>query len=125
LLLNLKPGTRLVSNTFTMSEWQSDQTVSVGGPNCSSWCTAHLWIVPAKVAGTWQLGKDELKLEQTFQMVTGTLKTGAGSAAVTGKLNGNQITFKAGETEYTGKVSGEAMEGANKAGNWKATRTSK
>ncbi len=125
LLLNLKPGTRLVSNTFTMSEWQSDQTVSVGGPNCSSWCTAHLWIVPAKAAGRWQLGKDELKLEQTFQMVTGTLKTGAGSAAVTGKLNGDQITFKAGDTEYTGKVSGEAMEGASKAGNWKAMRTSK
>jgi SAM-dependent methyltransferase len=122
-LLNLKPGTRLVSNTFTMGEWVDDETATLGGPNCTAWCTAHLWIVPAKVAGTWQLGKDELKLDQTFQMVSGTLKTGAGSAAVTGKLNGDQITFKAGDTEYTGKVSGEAMEGASKAGNWKATRT--
>ena len=48
-ILNLKPGTRIVSNTFTMEDWQADQTATVED-DCTSWCTALLWIVPAKVA---------------------------------------------------------------------------
>src|SRR5215204_5040692 len=48
-VLDLKPGTRIVSNTFDMSDWKPDETASL--PGCNSWCTAHLWIVPAKVAG--------------------------------------------------------------------------
>src|SRR5712691_3443732 len=51
-ILDLKPGTRIVSNTFTMDEWTPDQTATVG-VDCSSWCTALFWIVPAKVGGTW------------------------------------------------------------------------
>src|SRR4026208_2057578 len=53
-ILNLKPGTRVVSNSFTMGEWTADETATVGA-GCSSWCTAYLWIVPAKVDGTWKL----------------------------------------------------------------------
>ncbi|HXF53748.1 MAG TPA: class I SAM-dependent methyltransferase [Hyphomicrobiaceae bacterium] len=128
-LLNLKPGTRLVSNTFTMGEWQSDETVSVGGGNCTSWCTAHLWIVPAKVAGTWQSPQGELKLEQMFQMVTGTLKSANGTTPVNGKLAGDRIVFMAGDAQYTGKVSGDSIEGISKAGGkevqWRATRAGK
>ena len=52
-ILNLKPGTRIVSNTFTMEDWMADETERVEG--CTSWCTALFWIVPAKVAGTWKL----------------------------------------------------------------------
>src|SRR5215204_1698158 len=70
-ILNLKPGTRIVSNTFTMEDWEADETQSVTG-DCSSWCTALLWIVPAKVEGTWQTPKGELKLTQEFQNISGT-----------------------------------------------------
>ena len=52
-ILDLKPGTRIASNTFDMGDWKPDETASL--PGCSSWCTAHLWIVPAKVEGTWKL----------------------------------------------------------------------
>ena len=79
-LLNLKPGTRVVSNSFTMGEWQADETANVKN-GCASYCTAYLWIVPAKVDGTWQLPQGELTLKQTFQMVSGTLKTGNNVAA--------------------------------------------
>src|SRR3954453_19789883 len=70
-ILNLKPGTRIVSNSFDMEEWKPDETAKVDG--CTNWCTAYLWIVPAKVDGTWKMPQGELTLKQTFQMVTGTL----------------------------------------------------
>src|SRR6201988_4220426 len=66
-ILNLKPGTRIVSNTFDMQEWKPDETIEAE-KGCTSWCTAYLWIVPAKVDGTWQLPQGELTLKQTFQM---------------------------------------------------------
>src|SRR5512145_2589184 len=78
-ILKMKPGTRVVSNTFTMEDWQPDQTETIGG-DCTSWCTAHLWIVPAQVQGTWQAGENALTLTQKFQKVEGTL----GSTAITG-----------------------------------------
>ncbi len=80
-LLNLKPGTRVVSNSFTMGEWQADETANVKN-GCASYCTAYLWIVPAKVDGTWQLPQGELMLKQEFQMVSGTLKTGNNAAPI-------------------------------------------
>src|SRR5690606_20325870 len=52
-LLDMKPGTRIVTNSFTMEDWEADQSETVTD-DCTSWCTAHLWIVPAKVEGTWQ-----------------------------------------------------------------------
>ena len=56
-ILNMTPGTRIVSNSFTMDDWQPDESQTIGG-DCTSWCTAHLWIVPAKVEGTWKLGAE-------------------------------------------------------------------
>src|ERR687895_292668 len=53
-LLALKPGTRIASNSFTMEDWEADESVTVSECD-SSWCTAHFWVVPAKVEGTWQL----------------------------------------------------------------------
>jgi len=114
-ILNLKPGTRIVSNSFDMEEWKPDQTENVEG--CSNWCTAHLWIVPAKVDGNWKLPQGELTIKQTFQMISGTLKNGNASSQISGKLNGDQISFSAGGTQYTGRVSGNTMEvsaGGNK-----------
>ncbi len=81
-ILDLKPGTRIVSNTFTMGEWKDDETATVEeSAGCSYYCTAHLWIVPAKVAGTWHSAQGDLTLKQEFQMVQGTLKSGANCAA--------------------------------------------
>ena len=122
-ILNLKPGTRIVSNTFTMGDWSADETATVKD-GCASYCTAHLWIVPAKVEGTWRMPQGELALKQTYQVVTGTLKSGNNTTAIAkGKLNGDQITFSAGGTEYSGRVSGNSIEGSSKPGSsWKATR---
>ena len=65
------PGTRIVSNSFDMGDWTPDQTIQAG-PECTSWCRAHLWIVPAKVQGTWKLPDGgELTLEQKYQVITG------------------------------------------------------
>ena len=114
-ILNLKPGTRIVSNTFTMGEWTTDETVSVGGDDCYNWCTALLWIVPAKVEGTWKLPDGELTLKQTFQTISGTLKSASGTAPVTGKLRGDQISFSGGGSEYTGRVAGNNIEGIARA----------
>ncbi len=120
--LALKPGTRIVNNTFGMGGWKPDETEKIEG-TCAQWCTALLNIVPAQVAGTWRVGTNDLTLTQEFQMVTGTL----GSTAIAeGRLHGDQITFKVDATEHTGSVSGDRIEGtATTAGgreSWTATR---
>ena len=128
-ILDLKPGTRVVSNSFTMGDWKADETATVS-EGCNSYCTAYLWIVPAKVGGRWQLPDGELTLKQSYQMVTGTLKSGSGTAQITGgKLNGDRISFSAGGAQYTGQVYGDNIEGAVKGGSsngtWSAKRTEK
>ena len=127
-ILDLKPGTRVVSNSFTMGDWKADETATVS-EGCNSYCTAYLWIVPAKVNGRWQLPDGELTLKQSYQMVTGTLKTGNVTAQITGgKLNGDRISFSAGGSQYTGQVNGDSIEGAVKGGSsgtWSARRASK
>jgi len=122
-ILDMKPGTRVVSNTFDMGDWKPDETFHLD--NCTSWCTAHLWIVPAKVEGTWKLPQGELTLKQTFQMITGTLKSGSNSTAVNGKLDGDQISFTAGAVQYAGRVNGNSMDGTTGNGKWTATRVGK
>ena len=98
-ILDLKPGTRIVSNTFTMGEWKDDETATVeDSAGCSYYCTAHLWIVPAKVSGNWRLGDGDLALKQEFQMIQGTLKSGTNSQSISnGRLRGDTITFNAGQ----------------------------
>jgi hypothetical protein len=127
-ILDLKPGTRIVSNTFTMGEWTADETATVN-EDCQSYCTALLWIVPAKVAGTWQLPQGTLNLKQTFQMISGTIRSGNVSTPITnGRLRGDQISFTAGGAQYTGRVNGNVIEGNVKGGtdsNWRATRAGK
>ena len=123
-LLDLKPGTRIVANSFDMRDWQPDQMARVGG-DCQSWCTAYLWIVPAKVEGTWKLGSDELKLKQRFQMLSGTLTVQGKSVGISnGKMEGERISFNLGGTHYSGRVNGEVMEGTAGAAKstWRAVR---
>jgi len=126
-ILEMKPGTRVVSNTFSMGDWEPDDKVEAP-PGCSSFCKASLWIVPAKVEGTWQMGQSELALEQKYQAISGTLKTGNVIAPITnGKMSGHRIAFTAGGTQYAGTVTGNnAIEGIGKTGageaRWQATR---
>jgi len=125
-LLDLKPGTRIVSNTFTMQDWLSDDTAMISAKD-TRWNTAFLWIVPAKVEGSWKLAEGELILIQKFQIISGTLKTGKKSVDISeGKLRGNEITFSADSDVYTGKVDSSKMEGmVSSRGNnnkWSATR---
>jgi SAM-dependent methyltransferase len=112
-ILEMKPGTRVVSNNFDMAEWEPDKTVNLGR-ECTSWCTAYLWIVPAKVEGKWQLPQGELDLEQEFQKVSGILLSKGSSTAVNGKLEGDKISFSAGKDQYTGHVNGNTISGIAK-----------
>jgi SAM-dependent methyltransferase len=118
--LDLKPGARIVANSFEIEGWEPDETARTAG-DCGSWCTAHLYIVPAKVTGTWRLPQGLLTLKQKFQMLSGTLWSGGTRTPIThGRLRGDQIKFTAGGTVFAGRVSGGAMHGAN--GAWSATR---
>lgn len=124
-LLELKPGTRIVTNTFTMGEWKPDLEVTID--ESSSWNTALLWIVPAKVEGTWKIGQDELTINQEFQKFYGTLKQDSKSSPVSeGNINGNNITFKVGGTVYTGHVNNNSILGTyttnNTKADWSATK---
>ena len=118
-ILDLKPGTRIVSNTFTMEAWEADQSETVS-EGCTSWCTALLWIVPAKVAGTWGMPQGALTLTQEFQKLSGTL----GSTPIAdGRMLGDEISFTAGGTRYTGKVAGTMIQGTlSTGGQWVATK---
>jgi len=122
-ILDLKPGTRIVSNTFDMADWKPDESATL--PGCNSWCTAHLWIVPAKVDGNWASPQGELTFKQTFQNISGTLKSADAVTPINGKLNGDQISFTAGNVTYTGRVNGSSMEGTAGGAKWNATRTGK
>ena len=124
-ILDMKPGIRVAANSFDMGDWQADQTARVDG-DCQAWCTAYLWIVPAKVAGTWKLANGELTLKQQYQTLTGTLIIGDRSMALSdGKMDGERISFSAGTIRYGGRVNGDVMEGTAGAAKsaWRASRT--
>ena len=123
--LSLKPGTRIVSNTFKIDDWVPDETV-LSSKDCTLWCELHLYIIPADAAGTWRLSSDklkgELKLEQKYQMLTGTLSAGGKVVPVSnGRLRGDTIRFAVGGVSYEGRVQSGTMTGAA-AGGWSAVR---
>jgi len=105
------PGTRIVLNTFDIPDWTPDATVKLDG--CQHWCTALLYVVPARVAGRWAVDGGTLELTQTFQMVTGTLTTADGARRVTGRLRGTALTLTpaGGGTPLTGTVQGDRIDG--------------
>lgn len=126
-LLAMKPGTRIVSNTFPMQEWHFDKAVYTGDES-NRWNTAYLWIVPAKVEGRWALSEGgEIVFRQAFQELTGSMAVGGESIKISGgRLRGNQITFHADGTIFSGLVAGDRIEGSYKAGGvtkkWSASR---
>ena len=119
---DLKPGTRIVANTFGIEGWTPEESTTIEG-DCTSWCTVLLYYVPAKVDGVWQTPKGELALKQEFQTVTGTL---AGVPLESVKLKGEHLAFTAGGAEYSGRVNGNSISGVVKTGGaqsaWTASR---
>ena len=136
-LLELKPGTRIVSNTYLLGEWQADDSTTAISfkslivplvekirrtlfdlpfeqpkDHCFFYCTAYLWHVPAKVGGRWQTTHGDLVLNQSFQIVSGSLANARDTTPITnGRLRGDEIAFKVGDAAYSGRVSGGRMEG--------------
>ncbi len=121
-VLDMRPGTRVVSHAFTMGDWEADRTESVAGSNQ----TIYLWIVPAKVAGSWTItplsgSPVTVTLNQQYQKFEG----GGGSVKVAkGSLRGDQISFalvdgSGASRDYTGRVMGDRIEGKG----WTAVRS--
>ena len=129
-ILDLKPGTRVVSHAFNMAEWEPDETANIEGRQ------AFLWLVPAKVAGNWTMQIDgqtrELTLQQTFQVLSGSIKAGTEAASlVDARMRGEEIRFayieKGLKREMVGRVQGNSISGtargaAPQGSSWTATR---
>jgi len=115
-ILAMRPGTRVVSHSFTMEDWEADETSSMDGRR------AYFWVVPANVMGTWQLDaaaqKPEISFDQTFQKISGTVKLGQTQGGLRdARLSGFNIAFSyvdmAGlRRDFTGRVNGGRMEGS-------------
>jgi hypothetical protein len=114
-LLAMRPGTRVVSHSFTMEDWQPDEVSSLDGRR------AYFWTVPANVMGNWTLEldnqKSEISLEQTFQKISGTIALPPVQGGLRdARLHGSAIDFSyVGQDgvrrELTGRVNGARMEG--------------
>ena len=129
-ILNMRPGTRVVSHAFTMDDWQPDQVDSSEGR------TAYLWIVPAKANGTWRVEvaggpRFETTFTQQFQNIGGSAKADNRVVQLSNaKLRGDTITFTVDEAsakrDFTGRISGDRIEGTVKGAGadtkWTATR---
>ena len=130
-LLSMKPGTRVVSHSFTMEDWEADEISTMDGRR------GYFWVVPANVMGSWALDtggqKTELALEQTFQKINGTVALGAVHGGLReARLRGAQIAFayvddKGMRRDFTGQVNGRQMQGTfrddkGQSGSWSATK---
>jgi SAM-dependent methyltransferase len=122
-ILALKPGARVVLNTYPVTGWEPDVSETISG-DCASWCTSMLHFVPAKVAGVWRLPNGRLTLSQQFQKLSGELTSGSARVQLgAGRMRGDEITFTAVGVTYTGRVSGAEMKGTRSDGQpWSATR---
>ena len=118
----LKPGTRIVANTFGIEEWTADETTTISD-DCLSWCTVLLYFVPAKVDGIWQTAQGPLTLKQQFQLVSGTLGT---ANIENGRVRGEEFSFTVAGTAYTARVTGDTIAGTTRGSGgeapWRATR---
>jgi hypothetical protein len=131
-ILSMKPGTRVVSHSFTMEDWEADEISTLDGRK------AYFWLVPAQVGGNWSLEagsqRSEIVFEQTFQKINGWVNV---SKVVQGglreaRLRGPDIAFAYVDAsgmrrEFTGKVDGKRMEGTfrdakGQEGRWSAAK---
>jgi hypothetical protein len=130
-ILSMRPGTRVVSHSFTMEDWEADEISSIDGRR------AYFWVVPANVMGNWNLEagsqKTDLTFEQTFQKINGTVSMGAVHAGLRdARLRGFNINFayvdpQGVRRDFTGRVNGPRMEGTftdekGQQGRWSASK---
>lgn len=108
-LLELKPGTRIVSNTFDMGDWEPDEKANITQGCGSGFCKALLWIVPAKVEGKWKIDQGDLVLKQKYQKISGTFNS---ENITEGRVNGTEISFKVNGNTYKGTISGNQIIGS-------------
>jgi hypothetical protein len=109
-ILKMKPGTRVVSHSFHMEDWEADNGFNSAGEKCKEYCSAYFWVVPASVQGTWRTPVGRLRLNQKFQTFTGTLRTrGKRLKIADGRVRGEEIAFTAGGRKYSGTVQGRKM----------------
>jgi SAM-dependent methyltransferase len=127
-ILALKPGSRVVVNTFTVPGWEPDDRKWLG-QDCTTWCEVKLHIVPAQVAGAWRGDGMELDLSQSFQKVLGTITAeGTRVTIENGLLRGDRLAFSAGGRSYVGQVDGDRISGTatttapNPQRTWTVTR---
>jgi SAM-dependent methyltransferase len=131
--LKMKPGTRIVANYFGIGDWSSDEVVHIPkSAKCETYCTAHLWIVPANVEGTWRIVQEaqeaqgELTLMQRYQYVEGTLGAVPSKPVTQGRVRGETLNFTVDGVSYRGRISGDIIEGfvgdGDAAARWTAKR---
>jgi SAM-dependent methyltransferase len=112
-ILKMKPGTRVVSHSFLMDDWEPDERSQTQDGS------AYFWVVPADVNGAWTFRKKDgddrftVNVEQKFQQISGT--AGDEKAALSdAKLRGDQIELsfqqKGAPVKVTGKVNGDRIE---------------
>jgi hypothetical protein len=120
-ILEMKPGTRVTSHQFTMGDWEADETAEV------DYRTAYLWIVPAKVEGTWTLREQgpgnaqyTVNLSQKYQKITGDVAAGSAKQPLVGAtVRGEEIRFAFNDDKgvtrtLTGTVRGNELTGTLK-----------
>jgi SAM-dependent methyltransferase len=128
-VLELAPGTRIVSHAFSMDDWEPDSHQHVDGRS------VYFWVVPARIDGQWQLtgpeGEFAIDLDQKFQKITGTATdSGSKSLPITGALRGEVVYLdidNGGATpqRYIGRVKGDSIVGLDDGGavqGWRASR---
>ena len=136
-VLDMKPGTRIVSHDFDMGDWRPDQAITMRSADTGYSDRIYFWLVPAKVAGQWRWTEGNehptLTLEQSYQYLTPKLTGAKGWVAGEGTLKGDEILVTAKDTAgrlrvYTGHVTGDSIEGTIKGPGgdapWRATRVS-
>jgi len=111
-LLQMKPGTRIVSNSFAMGDWRPDYKATIQESD-PTWKTALIWIVPAQIAGTWKMGESDLVIRQEYQKFFGTCRTPNKTTNIAeGSLYGDSVSFEINGDKYTGHLTSEGtLEG--------------
>jgi hypothetical protein len=136
LFRELRPGTRVVSNSFDMGNWGADSTFSPPAPSGFQ-RVAYFWVIPADVAGIWRVsgggpGPRTLELEQTWQRVNGTAERGGRKVPLSDvRITGDRLSFalgNSGELRFQGvvkgnQVSGTFTDGSGAGKEWSAERT--
>ncbi len=131
-ILAMRPGTRVVSHSFTMDDWEADESSSMDGRR------AYFWVVPANVMGNWTLeagaDRSELRFEQRYQKIEGTISLGGTTQGGLreARLRGFAIAFAYVDNsgmrrDFSGRITGNRMEGSfraedGKEGRWSATK---